>query len=493
MANIGHDTDERRKNAIALLDADLHGLLQVKEVDEVLQAKLSVAKVRSISRMSTVADDRAGMRKFCTEVLTLDDTRDIVEIASLVDTWESATTRVSVRNKAEAEAGVANLPRALNKVEIQELLVRFQKVHGVKLEDRTTPAAMTLEQIFDQVEQGELKNMSLVQFLSRDDAEADILGATVEKSTGALKIKKGYGECQKPRNPEEFRKRMSVVANAYLLAQLKYPQKASLRDLQPQHFLRYLDLMLGEHVLGLKARNKDGEVIATPDFDLMLSYDYQVRRQMVKLVNEGATMAEGLKEAMTDTTIKERHFLTPNVYSQVTSTASSARGGDYQRSRQSAMAERHMGCKLLRAAQRKGERQERWQRQEQEGPPDARSHTRRSSNLLEVEQPEREVQVSVRPATCLSTMLREPPGACVRRLRAEQRYGRGSGRCWQECLKHHQGGGRLTPSRGGQHNERHTHLQGAVFVQWCTAEGFGGHLSTRTSNRHWHRIRVAQH
>ena len=332
MANIGHDTEERRRNAVALIDADLHGLLQVKEVDEVIQAKLSVARVRSMGRMSTVADDRAGMRKFCADVLGLDETRDVVEIASMVDTWESANTRVSVRNKAEAEAGVASMPRAINKVEVQDLLVRFQQVHGVKLEDKNTPATSTLEQIFDQVEQGEFKNMSLVQFLSREDAEADILGATVEKGTGTLKIKKGYGECQKPRNPEEFRRRMSVVAHAYLLAQLKYPQKATLRDLQPQHFLKYLDLMLGDHVLGLKARDKDGAVIATPEFDLMLSYDFQVRRQMVKLANEGATFVDALKEAMTDTTIKERYFLTPNVYQQVSHTSSSSRG-EYNRSR----------------------------------------------------------------------------------------------------------------------------------------------------------------
>ena len=313
MAGIGHDTEERRRNAIALVDADLHGLLQVKEVDEVLQAKLSVAKVRSMSRMSTIADNRTAMRSFCVDVLGMDAAHDVVEIASLVDTWESASTRITVRNKAEAEAGVASMPRALNKVEVQELLVKFQKVHGIKLEDRNTPATSTLEQIFDQIEQGELKNMSLVQFLSREDAEADILGATVEKGTGTLKIKKGYGECQKPRGPEEFRKRMSVVANSYLMAQLKYPQKASLRDLQPQHFLKYLDLMLGDHVLGLKARDKDGTVIASPDFDLMLSYDFQIRRQMVKLINEGATMVEALKEAMTDTTIKERYSHTERV------------------------------------------------------------------------------------------------------------------------------------------------------------------------------------
>ena len=44
--DIGHDTPARRANAIALLDADLHGLLQIKEVNETLQAKLSVASAR---------------------------------------------------------------------------------------------------------------------------------------------------------------------------------------------------------------------------------------------------------------------------------------------------------------------------------------------------------------------------------------------------------------------------------------------------------------
>lgn len=314
---IGHDTPGRRANAIALLDADLHGLLQIKEVSETIQAKLSVAKVRTISRLSTVADDRAAMRKFCADVLGLDETNDVIDIASMVDSWESSSTRMTVRHKAEAEAGLASQPRALNKVEIQDLLAKFEAVHGIKLEDRSVPAASTLEQIFDQVEQGELKNMSLVQFVSREDSEADVLGATIEKGTGALKVKKGYGECPKPRTPEEFRRRMAVVSHSYLLAQLKFPQKAILRDLQPMHFLKYLDLMLGEHVLGLKAKNQDGETVASPEFDLVLSYDFQVRRSMVKLANEGRLLHEALKESMLDTTIKERYFLTPNVYSQV--------------------------------------------------------------------------------------------------------------------------------------------------------------------------------
>lgn len=157
--DIGHDTPVRRANAITLLDADLHGLLQIKEVSEVIQAKLAVAKVRTISRLSTVADNRTGVRKFCTDVLGLDETTDIIDVASMVDACESSSTRMTVRHKAEAEAGLASQPRALNKVEAQDLLTKFQSVHGLKLEDRSIPATSTLEQIFDQVEQGELKNM----------------------------------------------------------------------------------------------------------------------------------------------------------------------------------------------------------------------------------------------------------------------------------------------------------------------------------------------
>ena len=325
--DIGDDTDERRANAISLLEPDLHGILQVKEVPALIQARLSVARVRTVSRLSSMADDRAAVRNFCRDTLNLSLVNDIVDVASVVDAWESSQVRITARNKSEAEAAISSQPRAINKVELHDLVSKFEALHGGKLEDKFTPAAVALEQVFEQVENGEFKNMALVQFVSREDAEAEVLGATIEKGTGTIKVKRGFGECQKPRSPEEFRTRIQVVGNTYLLAQLKYPQKAALKELQPVHFLRYLDLMLGEHVLGLKAKDKDGNTIATPEFSLMLAYDYQIRRQMVKLVNSGQTFAVALKAAMLDTTIKERYFITPNVYSQVASAYGRNTGG----------------------------------------------------------------------------------------------------------------------------------------------------------------------
>eukprot|EP00435_Cladocopium_sp_Y103_P022488 s1708_g5.t1 len=340
-AEIGHDTAERRANAIALLDADLHGLLQIKEVPEVLQAKLSVARVRSISKLSTIADDRAGMRTFCRDHLQLDQAGDMVDIASLVDTWEASNTRMRVRHKAEAEANLASIPRSVPKVEIQDLISRFQNMHGYKLEDKNTPATTTLEIFFDQMEAGELKNLTLKQLVSREDAESELIGATIDKGTGTIKIRKGFGECPLPKSPEELRRRMSVLSHAFLLSQLKFPQKAVLKELRPVHFLKYVEYLLGEHVFGLKAVNKDGDVLSSPALETVMSYDFQMRRHMVRLVNEGENLVEALTKVMADATLKERYFVTPNVMFMAAPPSSSRDSAPRSRSPKSQMQHSH--------------------------------------------------------------------------------------------------------------------------------------------------------
>ena len=245
-AQPGLATAEERSAAIRLLEPDFHGLLQVKGVTELTQAKLSVAMVRSVSRMNAIADDRATIRQFCERSLQIRQQDDMVGVASIVDVWEACQTRMSIRHKAEAEANIADLPRAVNKVEVQDLISRYESIHGTKMEDKVTPATATLELVFDQFEQGEVKNMSLVQFMSREDSENEIFGVNVEKGTGTLRLRKGYGECAKPRTPEELRQRMQVVAHTYLLAQLKYPQREQLRGLQPQHFAKSISIYFSE-------------------------------------------------------------------------------------------------------------------------------------------------------------------------------------------------------------------------------------------------------
>ena len=292
MAGLDLDTADGRAQALLLLDPDFHGLLQRKDVAERQQATLAVAGVRSISRFNAVADSRQGLRTFCNTALALDAGRDAVLIAAILDAWEAAKVRMEVRNKAEAEAVSANLPAALNKVEYQDIRRRFERIHYT-LEDRTTPSAATMELICDQIENGELKTLHLLQCLSQEDSEIDPVGAVIDKS-GTLRIKKGYGETTEPRDPEDYRRRMKVVAHTYLFAQIKYPHKAVLAGLTTHSFQKFVDYILGEHIMGLQAKDEEGLVVSKPTFKSVLHYEHQVRKEMVRLGNEGIRLHEAL-------------------------------------------------------------------------------------------------------------------------------------------------------------------------------------------------------
>ena len=166
------------------------------------------------------------MREFCRGTMRMDPAREGVEIAAIIDSWEASRTRMDARHKAEAEASTMGMPMAVNRTEAHDLKKRFEQVHFA-IDDKGTPANSTLELVFDQIEHGEWRPLLLVQFLSREDAEVEPFGAVIDK-TGSVKIKKGFAETTEPKTPEELRARLRIVAHTYIMAAMKYPQKAIL-------------------------------------------------------------------------------------------------------------------------------------------------------------------------------------------------------------------------------------------------------------------------
>ena len=303
------NTAEGRAEAVAKLDPDFQGLLERKLVSETLQGTLSNLNVRSVSLFSVIGEETNDVRNFLVNQCQLDRANDVVAIASLVDAWNACKTRMKVRHQAEAEAQAGALPPPLNRTEAQDLRIRFEQMH-YKLEDRAAPASGVLELIMEQVESGEFRPLALIQMLSRDEQDQEPLGAVIEK-TGHLKVKRGHGESKPPKTGEELRQRLKLLGHCYIFMQLKFPNRQIFRNLGPNNFNKYADYLLGDHVMGLKAKNSKGETIAEPSLSLVLSYDYQVRKQMVRLMNEGTAMDEALEAAMKDSTVKERYFLTP--------------------------------------------------------------------------------------------------------------------------------------------------------------------------------------
>ena len=123
---------------------------------------------------------------------------------------------MKVRHQAEAEASLASLPPPMNKAEAQDLRVRFEQMH-YKLEDKVAPSTGTLEQLFDQIEAGEWRSMSLAQFMSREDQDTEPLAAVIDKS-GTVRVKKGFGEGKPPKTGEELRQRIKLMSYCYIFA-----------------------------------------------------------------------------------------------------------------------------------------------------------------------------------------------------------------------------------------------------------------------------------
>lgn len=107
-------------------------------------------------------------------------------------------------------------------------------------------------------------------------------------------IKKGHGESKPPKSGEQLRQRAKLLGHCYIFVQLKYPNKPVLRD------------------SGRICLTTRGEVVSTPSLELVLSYEYQVRKLVVKFMNDGVEMSDALTTAMTDSTTKWGYFLTPN-------------------------------------------------------------------------------------------------------------------------------------------------------------------------------------
>ena len=63
--------------------------------------------------------------------------------------------------------------------------------------------------------------------------------------------------------------------------------------------------------MNLHAKDASGKVVASPAFDLVLSYDFQLRKNVMKPMNAGLKLTSALEQAVADVEIKERFFITP--------------------------------------------------------------------------------------------------------------------------------------------------------------------------------------
>ena len=278
-----------------------------------VQVDLALARVKTINRLAVMADSRAEMRDFCKDSLNLDPAVNAacrVDIAAVIEAWEAAKVRTDVKNNAEAEAAVNSNVKVVPKQEIADIRNRFEQVYEV-LDDNLAPSNTSLESLFEQIDQGEFKFMQLKEFASREDVEQESWGTVLMQSSGQIKIKKNGIDTGMPRNPEELRRKLKLVGHHFMFAKIRYPTKAVLSDMHPTTFVKLADFLLGDRVMGLEAKDEHNRSVAKPQWQLILSYQFQILKKALGKANQGEYLASALVTAMTDVNLRERYFTTP--------------------------------------------------------------------------------------------------------------------------------------------------------------------------------------
>ena len=224
---------------------------------------------------------------------------------------------MKVQDEMDAEASAQKDPKTVPVQELQGLKNAFE-TQFYKLKETETPAKVSLEDVFEQVDAGELRPMALRHFGSKaDDEEAEIGNLQLGKA-GQVKIRKSRVETTAPGTLEELRSKVVLMANHFLFVKFRYPNKEAYKSLNPFTFLDYLGYITGKHVAQMETQTVDGVTLHKPSVKLLLNYEYQMRKEVIDKVNEGSHMADAFKEVTKNSDIRERHFSTPLAVSSAT-------------------------------------------------------------------------------------------------------------------------------------------------------------------------------
>lgn len=301
-------------DAVEKMDGDLRGLLESKRLELALQANLSRKGVTAVELLAVLADDRPSARQFAKDNLGLDpsvNAADAIPLAQFVVAREAANQRMQSRTKADAAASTDQVPKSLPTVEFTSVKKKFEAAY-YQLRDEDTPSKQSLEDLAEQLDNGDWRAMSLKEFAARSDVEADQQwGALSIGKQGQVKVKKAAVETPAPKDFEELRQKLKLVGHHFIFLRLLHPTRKELQDVTPFTFAEHADYLGSKRVAKLVSETDDGTVIHSPSLKQILTYDFHVRKKMMEDLTPSTPMGASLKEASRCPVTRERYFVTP--------------------------------------------------------------------------------------------------------------------------------------------------------------------------------------
>ena len=213
-----------------LVDLELAFLWSESGVQLGHQHTLAVQGYVTVRNFAAFDETRVEARTAFMEELGLaprDRPGDRFALSALVDSWSTAHTQIERETVLKADSRALQQPLPVD-CNVRVAMRRAVEARWEKLGDDETPGAAFIGAKQEQIEHNEPRATPLDEILSVDDDDACDLRPAVD-ITGAIRAVRMKVRVAQPAGPEQYRRRMRIESNVWLMMATKYFSRPWLR------------------------------------------------------------------------------------------------------------------------------------------------------------------------------------------------------------------------------------------------------------------------
>ena len=291
--------------------SDLQFLFDREGVPVEIGKKLAEFGITTVAKFSALVKDQEDLREMLKKDFALDSETGGLKvrstIASILVAWSSAKRRADRKAELDVEHEVRDEPKKLPSGDRHAMKTAFEKQFW-KLDDLMCPSRRYLEKKLDEIQKNELRAELLTEVISVKDEGDEVLKPVWDSQMNLKAIRIGQS-IPLPANPEQLRKRMNVMGAAWAFVASQHTTRPYLKNVEMRIWTEYCDYLMGAYVMGLMT-DSDGGAVSGENWAIILEYDQEIRRAMVKKMQDGKELVSALREAWTDPLVKDRYLIT---------------------------------------------------------------------------------------------------------------------------------------------------------------------------------------
>ena len=309
---------EAEKAFLDKVSPELQFIWSEREIPAIIQSGLGKSGYTTLGVFACMVDQRAELRTVTKTMLGLDPdevgitaleaTDRRVNVARIIDAWETSKKRISERDRIAAEQKASRMPMVLEKTQHVMLRQKYELTHA-KMLDSQYPCHAMIERRLEEIQDGEPKAELMSEVISAEESVEDIVGAVLDKE-GTWKTKRSTKSIPLPTTSEQLRVRIRILGVSYEIAKYKHITRAWLSTTSPAIWNQHADYILGEDVYGFKLTVQD--TIVVPPWQVVMEYEQQIRKHALKrVIYDDEDIATALMYCQTNASLKEKYFSTP--------------------------------------------------------------------------------------------------------------------------------------------------------------------------------------